>query len=100
MGCNAVFIMTEALKAQSQRNEHSKLMLTPLIHEDVPVPATDLSPQVTLFALRVLDWHLSELGWDRSDPSEDYVWHQDESAEEISPSVSSVVLRQPIVLKD
>lgn len=32
--------------------------------------------------LTALDWHLSELGWDRIDPSGDYVWQWGESAEE------------------
>jgi hypothetical protein len=42
--------------------------------------------------LTVLDWHLSALGWDRIAPTGEYVWLSGESAEEISPFVSSVVL--------
>jgi hypothetical protein len=68
-------------------------MLTPLIHEEVHAPATGLSPYVTLFALLpAFDRQLSELGWDRIDPIGDYIWHQGESAEEISHPGSSVVL--------
>jgi NAD(P)-dependent dehydrogenase (short-subunit alcohol dehydrogenase family) len=42
--------------------------------------------------LLALDWHLSALGWDRIAPTGEYVWLSGESAEEISPFVSSVVL--------
>jgi hypothetical protein len=66
-------------------------MPTPLTHKDVHAPATDFFPYVIFSALRTaLDWHLSDLGWNHTDSTGEYVWLSGESAEETSPLESSV----------